>query len=101
MAYQENVLQVIPPILRKNILLLFQFIFGNLYPLQWSNQLLSLIEKKGHRSSDPKLRGIAVGSLLSRLYDIILNNRFCSWYVPNPQQAGFRENQGCRIIVIH
>ena len=56
------------------------------------------IEKKGHRSSDPRLRGIAIGPVLSRLY-IILNNRFSSWYVPNHQQGGFRKNQGCLVQI--
>ena len=36
---------------------------------------------------------------MSRLYDIILNNRFCSWYVQNPQQAGFRKYQGCLVQI--
>ena len=70
-------------------------IFDFKYPSQWTNQLLSPIEKKGHVKSDPKLRGIAVGPIMSRMYDIIINKRFNYWYDPNPQQAGFRKNQGC------
>ena len=49
--------------------------------------------------SDPKLRGIAISSIIPKIYDIILNNRFNMWYCPNLQQAGFRPQQGCLIQI--
>ena len=59
--------------------------------------------KKGHEPANPQLRGIAIGILLSRIYDKILNKRFKDWYVPNKHQAGFREFMGCllQIFVIY
>ena len=70
--------------------------FGRVYPSQWQKQLLPPIPNKGHVINDPELRGIAVGPLLSLVYDAIINNRFCTWYTPNPNPAGFRKGQGCR-----
>ena len=57
--------------------------------------MLIPIPKKGHTILDPKLRGIAIGPILSRVFDIIINERFSSWYEPNYHQAGFRKGQGC------
>ena len=94
-----KVLQLTPPKLRECILKLLVTIFNNTYPSQWRTQLLLPLEKKGHKDNNPKLRGIAIGPLLSRLYDIIINKRFCSWYVPNPEQAGFREHHGCIVQI--
>ena len=41
------------------------------------------------------LHGIAIAPLLCRIYDNIIENRFCIWYTPNYQQAGFWKGQGC------
>ena len=67
---------------------------GN-YPRNWSEQILLPIEKKGHTVSSPQLRGIAISSLLPRIYDAIIDNRFKSFYTPNKEQSGFRKSQGC------
>ena len=68
----------------------FNKIYGNAYPDSWKNQVLFSITKKGHTKNDPKLRGIALSSIIPKMYDIIINNRFNCWYYPNPQQAGFK-----------
>ena len=77
------------------MLKLFQNIFFGPYPNQWNKQLLKPVTEKGHSIRQPKLRGIGIGPILGRLYDIIINERFKSWYEPNPEQAGFRKFQGC------
>ena len=46
-----------PQNLKECILLLFQKMFGRVYPSQWQKQLLSPIPQKGHVINDPKLRG--------------------------------------------
>ena len=51
--------------------------------------------KKGHSIRQLKLHGIGNRSILGQLYDIIINERFRSWYDPNPEQAGFRKLQSC------
>ena len=94
-----RLLQFLPQSLLNSILLLYQCIFGNIYPSQWRNQLLLPVTKKGHETTNPKLRGIAIGPLFSRVFDIIVNKRFCTWYSPNPEQAGFRQHQGCLIQI--
>ena len=90
-----DIISSIPNSLLCCILKLFQAIFDGCYPSQWKSQLLMPFPKKDHSRSDPKLRGIAIGPILSRVYDIIINNRFTQWYHPNPEQAGFRKGQGC------
>ena len=52
----------LPQNLEECILLLFQKMFGRVFPSQWQKQLYP-IPKKGHVINDPKLRGIAVGLL--------------------------------------
>ena len=91
--------EIFPKELRETIVELFNTVFKSYYPEQWQEQLLFPHPKKGHKPADPKLRGIAIGPLLSRLYDIIITNRFLKWYFPNKEQAGFRELQGCLLQI--
>ncbi len=93
------ILNLLPPNLRDVVLKLYQSIFRTFYPSPWQSQLLSPIEKKGHSVISPKLRGIAVGPMFSRLYDIIVNFRMENWYHPNPEQAGCRKKQGCPLQI--
>ena len=74
-------------------------IHGHIYPDNWKRQVLFSDTKKGHKREDPKLRGIAISSVIPKRYDIILNNRFKCWYHPSSQQAGFRPKQGCFIQI--
>ena len=90
-----NCLPLLPPNLTDCLLHLFRGIFATDYPSEWRKQLLFPVTKKGHTSLIPKLQGIAIGPLFSRVYDIIVNQKFCDWYTPNAEQAGFR-----RIIYI-
>ena len=94
-----DILHILPTSLTKGIWILFRSIFGNYYPEIWRNQLLMGIPKKEHTLQEPKLRGIAIGPLLSRVFDILINERFTSWYIPNAQQSGFRKHQGCLIPI--
>ena len=59
-------------------------------------QILHALEKDGHSAENLKSRGIAIAPLLGRLYDIIIDNRFCSWFNPNPEQAA-QAGQGCQL----
>ena len=94
-----DIISLIPEQLRTSIRKLFNGTFHNAYPQPWIKQLLLPTPKKGHTLSDPKLRGVAMGPILSRLFDIIINNRFLTWYSPNSEQAGGREKQGCIIQI--
>ena len=81
-----NILRIIPYDLKEIILILIQNIFFTEYPKDWNVQLLHAITKPGHTYKNPQLRGIAVAPLLCRVYDVILDNRFRNWYVPNYEQ---------------
>ena len=90
-----DISKLLPPELKIVITNLFTKVFDDSYPKDWQNQLLFSIAKKDHSIKNPKLRGIAIGPFLSRLYDHIINERFCKWYKPNSEQAGYRKGQGC------
>ena len=98
-----DILKIIPMSMRLLIHHLLNRIYSSTYPAHWQDQLLLPHPKKGHEPANPQLRGIGIGALLSRVYDKILNKRFKNWYVPNKQQAGFRELMGCllQIFVIY
>ena len=89
-----DIMQVIPGKLKDCLLLLYNTIYGNGYPRSWEKQLLFPSTKKGHTLKDPKLRGIAIGPVLGRLYDIIVDTRFLEWYQPNIHQSAYRKRQG-------
>ena len=85
-----------PRSLREILLRFLQTVYSHgPYPKPWTIQLLFPVEKKGHTILEPKLRGIAVSSLTPRVYDTLIDRRFHSWYIPNMEQSGFRELQGC------
>ena len=94
-----DVMMILPLSMRKLLCRLYNNTFTDQYPIKWQQQLLFPHPKKGHKTSDPKLRGIAIAPVLSRIYDKILNTRFCNWYVPNKEQAGFRKSQGCLLQI--
>ena len=71
-----EIAMLFPNDLRIILVTFFNKVFTSRYPIRWQLQLLFPHPKKGHKPSDPKLRGIAIGELLSRLYDSIVTNRF-------------------------
>ena len=88
-------LRIFPLALKEVILLLMQRVFFGKFPKDWNKQMLHAVTKHGHTYNHPHLRGIAIDPLLCRLYDTIMDNRYRCWYVPNPEQPGFRPKQGC------
>ena len=95
----KNIAHLFPKELREAILKFFNTIYGLSYPKEWTYQILRPEVKKGHTIGKPKLRGIAISAMLPTLYDILIDNRFKTWYKINPEQAGFRERQGCLIQI--
>ena len=95
-----EILKIMTPNMKFVILRLMNLVFKSTYPISWQKQLLFPVTKKGHTVKTPKLRGIAVGPALSRIYDSILDARFCQWFTPNKEQAGFRKKQGCLLQIM-
>ena len=96
-----EIMHILPISMRKILCTLYNKVFtDNPYPRSWEEQLLLPHPKKGHSLSDPKLRGVAIGPVLSRGYDSIIDTRFRNWYTPNKEQAGFTERQGCPLQVL-
>jgi hypothetical protein len=89
-----DIAKILPKSMKEVILQLLIDVFFNEYPSEWSKQLLHSLKKDGHTPADPKLRGIAIGLLLCRLYDIMIDERFRAWFHPNPEQASCA-GQGC------
>ena len=96
-----EIMHIFPMSIRKIMCRLYNNVFSdNPYPVNWEEQLLLPHPKKGHTTADPKLRGVAIGPVLSRGYDSILDSRFCTWYTPNKEQAAFTRGQGCPLQVL-
>ena len=91
-----DIMHILPLSMRNLLSQLYNQVFsGNLYPSNWEEQLLIPHPKKGHKTSEPKLRGVGIGPVLSRVYDSIIDTRFCGWYTPNKEQSAYRNLQGC------
>ena len=94
-----DIFSIAPPALLNEIRRLMNGIFNCAYPDRWNTQMLLTFPKKGHSVKDPKLRGVAIRPMMSRIFDTILDNMFQQWYQPNAEQAGFRKKQGCIIQI--
>ena len=75
-------------------------IFNNaLFPIEWSKSILLPIHKKGDVNTTDNYRGVSLGSVLSKVYTFIINERLNEWsdqqsiYVE--EQAGFRKKNSC------
>ena len=90
-----NIASIFPNKLKLLLMKLSNKVHGIYYPNPWKNQMLFSVAKKGHTTKEPKLRGIALPSIIPKIYNNILNNRFLKWYNPNREQAGFRPKQDC------
>lgn len=93
-----GIAKILPESFRMKILDLMNRIFTGSYPDEWCKQILHSIKKDGHTSKTPKLRGIAIAPFLCRIYDIIVDVRFMSWFRPNKEQASQPE-QGCPLQI--
>ena len=95
-----SIMSITPKPILSIITKLYNSIFGKHYPDCWNEQLLLAFAKKDHSRTKPSLRGIGIGPILSRMFDVIINTRFGYWYVPNKEQAGFRAEQGCLLQIL-
>ena len=76
---------------------LLNHIFTNcVFPTAWSKSIIVPIFKKGDAESVDNYRGIALTSVISKVYTYILNKRLTKWCDDNlilsEEQAGFRRN---------
>ena len=93
-----DIAKILPQSMKGLILDLMNNIFVGEYPDEWCKQILHSIKKEGHTSKNPKLRGIAIAPFLCRIYDILLDVRFGSWFHPNKEQAS-QPKQGCPLQI--
>ena len=96
----ENIARLFPKGVRDSLTQFWNTVFRLSYPKNWTYQILRPEVKRGHTLEKPKLRGIAVSSMLPTVYDIMLDNRFKIWYKINREQTGFREGQGCLVQIL-
>ena len=66
-----DILRLLPPSLKKVLLIFMQHIFSKNYPKEWNTQLLHALTKSGHTFNNPHLHGIAVAPLMCKVYDIV------------------------------
>ena len=90
---RSDIIRMIPPSYLR-LLTLMNRVFTGAYPKQCEIQVLNAIAKDGHSPRNPKLRGIGIAVIMARIYDIMLDERFRKWYLPNREQSAFRPLQG-------
>ena len=81
---------------------LFNMVFSGEYPLQWTIARLFMIFKKGDRLFPSNYRGISIVTAISKIYDMVLNNRFMKWFSPSFEQSGAQRGRSCseQILVV-
>ena len=80
------------------LLRLFNTIFTNgVYPVSWSEGVITPIHKKGSLDDTNNYRGITLINTLSKIYSHILNNRLLNWASEHNKisefQFGFQKNK--------
>ena len=66
---------------------LFNAVFAGFYPKACSSAKLSMIFRKGLRSSCNNYRGISIINAVAKIYDYVLDNRLTTWYTPSREQS--------------
>ena len=76
-----------------------------IFPKEWSKSIIVPIHKKGDANIPDNYRGIALTSVLSKVYTHILNKRLTGWAEQEEkileQQAGFRAGYSTIDIFLH
>ncbi len=75
---------------------LFNQVFEGEYPTEWTLAKLFTIFKKGYRLDTNNYRGISILAALAKVYDGVLNRRFCQWFKPDEEQSGGQAGRGCQ-----
>ena len=71
-AIHPSISKLFTPSLKNALVKLLNRMLRAEYPECWKEQLLISLNKKGSTINNPKLRGIAISSLLPKIFDIIL-----------------------------
>jgi hypothetical protein len=78
---------------------LFNSVFHGTYPEAWSTGVITPIFKSGDAGDCGNYRGVTVGTALSKLYAMVLNDRLSAWcekyHCRADGQAGFRKDFRC------
>ena len=83
------------------MLYIFQIIYNSIlqfhiYPSKWRTTIVNAIFKnKGTRKLAQYYRGISIVHLMAKVFDIVILNRFKSWFTPHDQQTAYQEEKGC------
>ena len=78
------------------VMLVFQIIYNSIlqrhvYPTDWRTTIVNAIFKnKGSRKLAEFFRGISIVYMMSKIFDIVLLNRFKLWFIPSDQQTAYQ-----------
>ena len=65
------------------------------YPIEWSKAIICPLHKKGSTNNPDNYRGISLLSVLSKVFNKILLDRFTKWlyinYLIQEEQAGYKK----------
>jgi hypothetical protein len=83
------------------VTLLFNLVFNETYPPEWTKaKKFTIFKNKGPRLDPSNYRRISIQSCLAKLYDSVLNNRFIKWLSPKVEQAGGQRGRGCEEQIV-
>jgi exonuclease III len=91
----SEMLKCANPAVIQFLTIFFNYLYDNgLFPLEWSKSIIVPIYKKGNKNNPDNYRGVALTSIVSKVYTYILNKRLVSWAKREEkiieEQAGFR-----------
>ena len=82
---------------------LFNDVFNKgIFPQAWSKSIIVPIYKKGDKNNPDNYRGVALTSVVSKIYTHILNKRLSIWTKNEnniEQQAGFQKKNTAQWII--
>ena len=81
---------------------LFNQVSSGIYPLQWTIARMFMTYKEGQRLEPANYRGISIVNAISKVYDMVLNNRLVFWYTPSQEQSGAQKGRSSeeQILVV-
>ena len=94
-GWSKGMVTNLPACILYALQILYNAILSNhCYPTRWRTTLVNEIFKnKGNSAEEKNYRGISLVALLSKVYDIILCNRFTKWFKPDDGQTAYQNGK--------
>ena len=96
-GWNPKMISSIPGVLFPIFLNLFNtHFFSTFFPVRWClSVIIAIFKNKGSQSSPQNYRPISLVTMLSKLFDFILLNRFRKWFIPHDCQTAYQNGKSC------